>query len=150
MCVCVCVCVWFTILVSPCDRPKDTAAPEEEVGGASSGMWYRFNDTMVEEFEMSEESMEAECFGGVYKSAASECSGMCVCVCVCVCVCEGVGVGVQVWVCRCVSASPCCLSRYASGHAHEVLECLHVVLRGSGSSASGAGQWGPPGAHHLH
>lgn len=32
------------------------------------GKWYRFNDTTVEEFEMTEESLESECFGGKYKA----------------------------------------------------------------------------------
>ena len=32
------------------------------------GRWFKFNDTTVEEFEMSEESIEAECFGGTYKA----------------------------------------------------------------------------------
>ena len=34
----------------------------------NKGKWYRFNDTIVEEFEMSETALEAECFGGKYKA----------------------------------------------------------------------------------
>ena len=33
----------------------------------TKGRWYRFNDTVVEEFEMSDAALEAECFGGSYK-----------------------------------------------------------------------------------
>lgn len=29
--------------------------------------WYKFNDTSVEKFEMTEEALEIECFGGDYK-----------------------------------------------------------------------------------
>ena len=32
------------------------------------GRWFKFNDTTVEEFEMSEENIAAECFGGTYKA----------------------------------------------------------------------------------
>lgn len=31
------------------------------------GKWFKFNDTVVEEFEMIEDSLEVECFGGIYK-----------------------------------------------------------------------------------
>ena len=34
--------------------------------------WYRFNDTTVEEFEMTSESLETECFGGSYKVARQD------------------------------------------------------------------------------
>ena len=30
--------------------------------------WYKFNDTVVEEFDMNEDTLEAECFGGTYKA----------------------------------------------------------------------------------
>lgn len=30
--------------------------------------WFKFNDTFVEEFEMNDSSLEAECFGGAYKA----------------------------------------------------------------------------------
>jgi ubiquitin carboxyl-terminal hydrolase 9/24 len=29
--------------------------------------WFKFNDTTVEEFEMTDEKMMNECFGGSYK-----------------------------------------------------------------------------------
>ena len=29
--------------------------------------WFKFNDTTVEEFEMTEDNMMKECFGGTYK-----------------------------------------------------------------------------------
>ena len=29
--------------------------------------WFKFNDTTVEEFEMNEENLTKECFGGTYK-----------------------------------------------------------------------------------
>lgn len=38
----------------------------------NKGKWYRFNDTVVEEFEMTEESLESECFGGKYKAKFSD------------------------------------------------------------------------------
>lgn len=34
----------------------------------NKGKWYRFNDTVVEEFEMTDANLEAECFGGKYKA----------------------------------------------------------------------------------
>ena len=34
----------------------------------SKGKWYKFNDTVVEEFEMTDAALEAECFGGKYKA----------------------------------------------------------------------------------
>jgi len=38
----------------------------------NKGKWYRFNDTVVEEFEMTEEALENECFGGKYKAKFSD------------------------------------------------------------------------------
>ncbi|KAL5016318.1 hypothetical protein ScPMuIL_005907 [Solemya velum] len=32
------------------------------------GKWFKFNDTIVEEFEMNDGNLEAECFGGFYKA----------------------------------------------------------------------------------
>ncbi|KAK3701043.1 hypothetical protein QZH41_017822, partial [Actinostola sp. cb2023] len=32
------------------------------------GKWYKYNDTFVEEFDMNDENLEAECFGGTYKA----------------------------------------------------------------------------------
>ena len=34
--------------------------------------WYRFNDTVVDEFVMHDEALAAECFGGTYKSRSAE------------------------------------------------------------------------------
>ena len=34
----------------------------------NKGKWYKFNDTVIEEFEMNDASLEAECFGGAYKA----------------------------------------------------------------------------------
>ena len=34
----------------------------------NKGKWFKFNDTVVEEFEMSDTTVEAECFGGTYKA----------------------------------------------------------------------------------
>ena len=36
-------------------------------GGGVRSKWFKFNDTTVESFEMSEESLATECFGGMYK-----------------------------------------------------------------------------------
>ncbi|EDO29166.1 predicted protein, partial [Nematostella vectensis] len=44
---------------------KDRSGAE---GAETYGKWFKFNDTIVEEFEMTEESVEAECFGGTYKA----------------------------------------------------------------------------------
>ena len=49
-----------------------SAIPEDEVVAASSGKWLRFNDNLVDEFTMSEASLEAECFGGSYKAKAND------------------------------------------------------------------------------
>lgn len=35
--------------------------------GTARGRWYKFNDNMVEEFEMNDETLEYECFGGEYR-----------------------------------------------------------------------------------
>lgn len=36
------------------------------------GKWFKFNDTTVEEFDMTEEAMATECFGGKYKAKTTE------------------------------------------------------------------------------
>ncbi|XP_041474973.1 ubiquitin carboxyl-terminal hydrolase 24-like isoform X2 [Lytechinus variegatus] len=41
----------------------------------SKGKWFRFNDTQVEEFIMSDAALEAECFGGSFRSKSNETSG---------------------------------------------------------------------------
>lgn len=33
----------------------------------SKEKWYKFNDIFVEEFDMNEDILEVECFGGIYK-----------------------------------------------------------------------------------
>lgn len=40
----------------------------------NKGKWYKFNDTIVEECEMTDETLEAECFGGTYKAKVYESS----------------------------------------------------------------------------
>uniref|UniRef100_A0A8C1L0F6 Ubiquitin carboxyl-terminal hydrolase 24 n=1 Tax=Cyprinus carpio TaxID=7962 RepID=A0A8C1L0F6_CYPCA len=35
--------------------------------GSSRGRWYKFNDNVVEEFDMNDETLEYECFGGEYR-----------------------------------------------------------------------------------
>ncbi|VDI64277.1 ubiquitin carboxyl-terminal hydrolase 9/24 [Mytilus galloprovincialis] len=40
----------------------------------NKGKWFKFNDTFVEEFEMNDASVEAECFGGTYKTKTNESS----------------------------------------------------------------------------
>ena len=49
-----------------------SAIPEDEIIDTSSGKWLRFNDNLVDEFTMSEASLEAECFGGSYKAKAND------------------------------------------------------------------------------
>lgn len=38
------------------------------LNNSNKGKWFKFNDTIVEEFEMTDAAMEAECFGGTYKA----------------------------------------------------------------------------------
>ena len=49
-----------------------SAIPEDEAVDAFSGKWLRFNDNLVDEFTVSETSLEAECFGGSYKAKAND------------------------------------------------------------------------------
>ncbi|XP_034271054.1 ubiquitin carboxyl-terminal hydrolase 24 isoform X2 [Pantherophis guttatus] len=35
--------------------------------GSGKGKWYKFNDTVVEEFDLNDETLEYECFGGEYR-----------------------------------------------------------------------------------
>ena len=37
----------------------------------NKGKWFKFNDTTVEEVEMTESMLEQECFGGTYKAKVS-------------------------------------------------------------------------------
>lgn len=52
------------------------------------GKWFKFNDTVVEEFEMTEDSIEAECFGGTYKAKIIEPSKFLICARTAVIVCK--------------------------------------------------------------
>nr|CAB3267565.1 ubiquitin carboxyl-terminal hydrolase 48-like [Phallusia mammillata] len=36
------------------------------------GRWFKFNDTTIEEFEMTDQSLEEECFGGTFRSRVYE------------------------------------------------------------------------------
>lgn len=40
--------------------------------GPEDSRWYRFNDTVVDEFMMNDDALAAECFGGTYKSKATD------------------------------------------------------------------------------
>ena len=40
--------------------------------GTEESRWYRFNDTVVDEFVMNDDALTAECFGGTYKSKATD------------------------------------------------------------------------------
>lgn len=37
------------------------------LSGSARGRWYKFNDNVVEEFDMNDETLEYECFGGEYR-----------------------------------------------------------------------------------
>lgn len=37
------------------------------LSGNARGRWYKFNDNVVEEFDMNDETLEYECFGGEYR-----------------------------------------------------------------------------------
>ncbi|XP_078526269.1 ubiquitin carboxyl-terminal hydrolase 24 isoform X1 [Lissotriton helveticus] len=39
----------------------------KERRGCAKGKWYKFNDTVVEEFDLTDETLEYECFGGEYR-----------------------------------------------------------------------------------
>ncbi|KFM65449.1 Ubiquitin carboxyl-terminal hydrolase 24, partial [Stegodyphus mimosarum] len=43
-------------------------------GGVNTGKWFKFNDITVEEFEMNDMTLEAECFGGTYKAKVRDSS----------------------------------------------------------------------------
>ena len=46
------------------------------VTNANKNKWFKFNDTNVEEFEMTEENLKAECFGGKFKVKKKEGSSL--------------------------------------------------------------------------
>lgn len=39
---------------------------------AKRGIWYKFNDTTVEQFDLNDATLETECFGGTYKAKVSD------------------------------------------------------------------------------
>ncbi|TRY69996.1 hypothetical protein TCAL_02811 [Tigriopus californicus] len=39
----------------------------KNISGSNHGKWFKFNDTTVEEFDMNNDSLTTECFGGNYK-----------------------------------------------------------------------------------
>lgn len=41
--------------------------PRLSDSGSARGRWYKFNDNVVEEFDMNDETLEYECFGGEYR-----------------------------------------------------------------------------------
>lgn len=42
--------------------------------GTNRNRWLKFNDTTVEEFDMNDTTLEAECFGGTYKAKSYDTS----------------------------------------------------------------------------
>ena len=38
------------------------------------GQWFKFNDTVIEEFDLTDATLETECFGGSYKAKVFETS----------------------------------------------------------------------------
>ena len=50
-----------------------SAIPEDgELPGSTTDRWLKFNDTLVEEFDLNDSTLEAECFGGSLKNSNSE------------------------------------------------------------------------------
>ena len=52
--------LYFAILIFLCSGTSIT--------NTSKGKWFRFNDNHVEEFIMSDAALEAECFGGSFRT----------------------------------------------------------------------------------
>lgn len=52
------------LFISPCPL---TLTLTLTFSGSARGRWYKFNDTVVEEFDMNDETLEYECFGGEYR-----------------------------------------------------------------------------------
>ncbi|KAK2704726.1 ubiquitin carboxyl-terminal hydrolase 24-like [Artemia franciscana] len=52
---------------------KERRSTSPYVGSKSK--WYKFNDTSVEEVEMTDQALEAEAFGGTYKARQNDASG---------------------------------------------------------------------------
>lgn len=55
-----------------CDKWTFLTSRGDMMSNPQKGKWFKFNDTVVEEFEMTEDSLEAECFGGTYKAKILE------------------------------------------------------------------------------
>lgn len=73
------ICSWpifffrWTFTVSICiDEWTVLTFRGDMMSNPQKGKWFKFNDTVVEEFEMTEDSLEAECFGGTYKAKILE------------------------------------------------------------------------------
>ncbi len=52
---------------------RESVSPGVEAGvpfDTKRGRWLRFNDTIVDEFVLNDSTLEAECFGGSYKTKA--------------------------------------------------------------------------------
>lgn len=47
---------------------------ERKVSESGQNRWLKFNDTTVEEFNMNDSNLEAECFGGTYKAKSYDSS----------------------------------------------------------------------------
>ena len=50
---------------------KERKRPEDR---SCRNRWLKFNDTTVEEFDMNDTTLEAECFGGTYKAKSYDTS----------------------------------------------------------------------------
>lgn len=63
----------FHSLIFHIPQPKNIALsvsfilPSLSYSGSARGRWYKFNDNVVEEFDMNDETLEYECFGGEYR-----------------------------------------------------------------------------------
>lgn len=55
-------------------RDPDSSIIDEEEPDDSRHIsrWLKFNDTIVEEFAMTDSALEAECFGGSIKTSSSD------------------------------------------------------------------------------
>lgn len=61
-------------MVASCDEssltfslPSLHLCLSSSLSGSARGRWYKFNDNVVEEFDMNDETLEYECFGGEYR-----------------------------------------------------------------------------------
>lgn len=53
--------------ISPYAFSLFPSVPLSTLRGCARGRWYKFNDNVVEEFDMNDETLEYECFGGEYR-----------------------------------------------------------------------------------